>query len=78
MTTKFMRCKVPIPESNSLTATTTKRIWLTYLGSTLTVLTCVLSSAAILSDFLPSDAIVPRFMLKRDIGLRRLMAIPVG
>ncbi|PZV13839.1 MAG: hypothetical protein DCF20_14305 [Pseudanabaena sp.] len=54
---KFMRCKVPIPKSNSVTATINTLSWHTHLGITLTILTCSYLSLTIQNYFLPSDAI---------------------
>ena len=58
-----MRCKVSIPQSNSLTAVTNKLPFRTYLSSVFTILICSLSSVAVPSDLLQLDAIAQTWLL---------------
>ncbi len=63
MAPKFMRCKVPLPQSNYLTAITNKLSFRTYLSSAFTILICSLSSLAVPSDLLRLDAIAQTWLV---------------
>lgn len=60
---KFMRCKVSIPQRNSLIDVTNKLPFRTYLSSVFTILICSLSSVAVPSDLLRLDAIAQTWLL---------------
>ncbi|WP_201321011.1 DUF928 domain-containing protein [Pseudanabaena sp. lw0831] len=71
-----MRCKVSIPQSNSLTAVTNKLTFHTCLSSAFTILICFLSSLAVPSDLLQLDAIAQTWLLAQFSGTNYGLGLP--
>jgi hypothetical protein len=71
-----MRCKVSIPQSNSLTAVTNKLTFRTYLSSVFTILICSLSSVAVPSDLLQLDAIAQTWLVAQFSGTNYGLGLP--
>lgn len=71
-----MRCKVSIPQSNSLTAVTNKLTFHTCLSSAFTILICSLSSLVVPSDFLRLDAIAQTWLLAQFNGSNYGLGLP--
>lgn len=71
-----MRCKVSVPQRNSLTAVTNKLTFRTYLSSIFTTLICSLSSVAVPSDLLRLDAIAQTWLLAQSTRTNYGLGLP--
>jgi hypothetical protein len=71
-----MRCKVSVPQRNSLTAVTNKLTFRTYLSSIFTTLICSLSSVAVPSDLLRLDAIAQTWLVAQFSGTNYGLGLP--
>ena len=71
-----MRCKVSIPQRNSLTAVTNKLTFRTCLSRVFTILICSLSSVAVPSDLLRLDAIAQTWLLAQFSGTNYGLGLP--
>ncbi len=76
MALKFMRCKVSIPQSNSLTAVTNKLTFHTCISSAFTILICSLSSLVVPSDLLRLDAIAQTWLVAQFSGTNYGLGLP--
>ena len=71
-----MRCKVSIPQRNSLNAVTNKLTFRTCLSSVFTILICSLSSLAVPSDLLRLDAIAETWLIAQFSGTNYGLGLP--
>ena len=71
-----MRCKVSVPQRNSLTAVTNKLTFRTCLSRVFTILICSLSSVAVPSDLLRLDAIAQTWLLAQFSGTNYGLGLP--